>query len=76
MDPQTNIAVEDKAENAVRSHLLNYWPIWRLAIEKSLEYKGEQERIPFFTCANFRKIQSDPKTSVALVLGAAEKTKN
>ena len=76
VDPQTNIAVEDKAENAVRSHLLNYWPIWRLAIEKSLEYQGEQERIPFFICANFTKVQSDPKTSVYLVLGTTEKTRD
>jgi len=73
---QTNIAVEDKAENAVRSYLLNNWPIWRLAIEKSLEYQGDQERIPFFICVNFTKVQSDPKTSVYLVLGTTEKTRD
>jgi hypothetical protein len=76
VDPLTKKESENKTENGVRSHLLNYWPIWSLAIKKSLESPVERDRMPFLICANFTKVQSDPKTSVLLLLGATEKTKN
>jgi hypothetical protein len=78
IDPMTEEEFEDQAENWIRSHLLDLWPIWSLAIERSLEPPVEQDRLPFLICANFTKVQSDPKTSVLLVLGATEKaeTKN
>jgi hypothetical protein len=76
VDPTTKKESEDRVENGVRSYLLNFWPIWSLAIEKSLESPVEQDRVPFLICSNFTKVQSDPKTSVLMVLGATEKTKN
>ncbi len=76
VDPITKKESENKTENGVRSYLLNYWPIWRLAIEKSLESPVEQDRTPFLICANFTNVQKDPKTSVYMVLGATEKTKS
>jgi hypothetical protein len=76
VDPLTKKEVSDKTENGVRSYLLNYWPIWNLAIQKSLESSVEPERVPFLICANFTLVQRDPKTSVYMVLGAAEKIKN
>jgi hypothetical protein len=76
VDPITKKESENKTENGVRSYLLNYWPVWRLAIEKSLESPVEQDRMPFLICANFTNVQRDPKTSLYMVLGAAEKTKN
>jgi hypothetical protein len=76
VDPLTKKELGEKSENGVRSYLLNYWPIWRLAIEKSLESTVDQERVPFLICANFTEVQRDPKTSVLLVLGTTEKIKN
>lgn len=73
VDPTTKKESEDKAENTIRSNLLNFWPIWSLAIEKSLESPVEKERMPFLICSNFTVVQRDPKTSVLLVLGATEK---
>jgi hypothetical protein len=73
VDPITNEKFRKKAENGVRSGLLNFWPIWRLAIEKSLESPVEPDRMPFLICANFTNVQRDPKTSVYMVLGATEK---
>jgi len=69
----------ERSENGIRSYLLDYWPIWSLAIQESLESPVEpveQDRIPFLICANFTKIQSDPKTAGRMVLGATEKAKN
>lgn len=76
IDPMTEKEFEDQAENWIRSHLLNSWPIWRLAIQKSLESPTEEDRVPFLICANFTIIQRDPKTSVLLVLGATQKIEN
>lgn len=76
VDPLTKKESENRTENGVRSYLLNSWPIWSLAIEKSLETRVEQDRMPFLICANFTKVQSDPKTSVLMVLGTKEKAKN
>ena len=76
VDPITKKESEDRVENGVRSYLLNFWPIWSLAIEKSLDSPVEQDRLPFLICASFTKVQSDPKTSVLMVLGATEKTKS
>ena len=70
VDPITKKESENKTKNGVRSYLLNYWPIWRLAIEKSLESPVEQDRMPFLICANFTNVQKDPKTSIYMVLGA------
>ena len=75
VDPVTN-KESKRIENGVRSYLLNFWPIWSLAIERSLDSPVEQDRLPFLICANFTKVQRDPKTSVLMVLGATEKTKN
>lgn len=75
VDPLTKKEVSERSENGVRSYLLNYWAIWSLAITKSLESPVEPERMAFLICANFTEVQRDPKTSVALVLGATEKTK-
>lgn len=66
---------EDQADNWIRSHLLDLWPIWSLAIQKSLESTVEPDRVPFLICANFTVIQRDPKTSVLLVLQGADKIK-
>jgi hypothetical protein len=76
VDPVTQKEERNKSENGVRSYLMDNWPIWSLAIEKSLASPVEPERVPFVISSNFKKVQSDPKTSVALVLGATEKTKN
>lgn len=76
VDPLTKKALSERSENGVRSYLLSYWPIWNLAIEKSLESSVEPERIPFLICSNFTTVQRDPKTSVLMVLGAVEKAKN
>jgi hypothetical protein len=76
IDPVTKKESEDRSENGIRSYLLKYWPLWSLAIKKSLESAVEPERIPFLICANFTRVQQDPKTTVDLVLGAAERTKN
>jgi hypothetical protein len=76
VDPPTKNEPANKTENSVRSYLLCYWPIWSLAIKKSLESPVERDRMPFLICANFKKVQSDPKTSVLLVLDATEKAKN
>jgi hypothetical protein len=76
IDPITQKESEDRFENGVRTYLLNFWPIWSLALERSLESPVEQDRMPFSISTNFTKIQSDPKTSVLMVLGPTEKTKN
>lgn len=76
MDPITNEAFEKKAENSVRADLMNFWPIWNLAIKRSLESPVETDRMPFVICSNFTVIQRDPRTSVALVLAAQERTEN
>jgi hypothetical protein len=73
VDPVTKKEVQNKSENLVRSSLLGYWPIWSLAIEKSLAFPVEPERMPFVIFSNFKEVQSDPKTLVHLVLGTAEK---
>jgi hypothetical protein len=73
VDPVTKNEVQNKSENLVRSSLLGYWPIWSLAIEKSLASPVEPERMPFVIFSNFKEVQSDPKTLVHLVLGTAEK---
>jgi hypothetical protein len=75
VDPHTKKEVQNRSENFVRSDLLNNWPIWSLAIKKSLESPFEPERVPFLICASYTEVQRDPKTSVALVLGTPEKTK-
>jgi hypothetical protein len=75
VDRLTNKEVSEKSDNGVRSYLLDNWPIWSLAIKKSLDSPVEPARIPFLICANFTEVQRDPKTSVALVLGITEKTK-
>jgi hypothetical protein len=76
IDPITGAEFEQKVENGLRSSLLRDWSIWRLAIEKTLDSSDERARIPFLVCANFTIVQRDPKTSVLLVLAAAEKAKN
>jgi hypothetical protein len=76
MDPMTGEEFEGDAENWIRSELLNRWPIWSLAIQKSLESSVEEERVPYLICANFTTIQRDPKTSVLMVLGVAENKTN
>jgi hypothetical protein len=76
VDQLTEKEVENKVGNTARSHLLDNWAIWNLAIKKSLASQVEPERMPFLICANFTEVQKDPKTSVAIVLGAAENTKN
>jgi hypothetical protein len=76
VDPVTKKEVQSKSENLVRSSILEYWPIWSLAIEKSLASPVEAERMPFVIFCNFKKVQSDPKTYVHLVLGTTEKTEN
>jgi DNA-binding transcriptional MerR regulator len=76
VDPLTKKEVRSRSDNAVRSDLLDNWPIWSLAIKKSLESSVDQERIPFLICANFTEVRRDPKTSVLLVLGSTQKTKN
>ena len=75
IDPMTEEEFEDQADNWIRSHLLDLWPIWSLAIQKSLESTVEPDRVPFLICANFTVIQRDPKTSVLLVLQGADKIK-
>ena len=76
IDPMTGEEFEGQVENWTRSHLLTSRPIWTLAIQKSLQSPTDEERVPFLICANFTIIQSDPKTSVLMVLGSAEKVKN
>jgi hypothetical protein len=75
-DPITGEEFDDKALNMIRYLLVNDWPVWALAIKKSFEFQVEIERVPFMICANFTKVQRDPGTSVALVLGATEKNPN
>lgn len=70
IDPVTKKETSDTTRNEVRSYLLDFWPIWELAIEKSLATEVDPERVPFLICANFAIVQQDPKTSVRLVLGA------
>jgi hypothetical protein len=72
VDPLTKEEVRNRADNPIRSYLLDNWPIWSLAIKKSLESPIEPDRTPFFICANFTEVQRDPKTPVALVLGVTE----
>lgn len=60
----------------VRYVLEHDWPIWKLAISKSFELQVEIQRVPFLICANFTKVQTDPGTSVALVLDEADKLQN
>lgn len=76
VDPITGEEFEDKALNMIRHVLVNDWTVWALAIRKSFEFQVEIERVPFMICANFTKVQSDPGTHVALVLGATEKNPN
>ena len=73
IDPITGKEFEDHVQSFVRSNLLDFWPIWSLAIQKSLESRTEEDRVPFLICANFTIIQRDPKTSVYIVLGRSEK---
>jgi hypothetical protein len=73
IDPMTEEEFDDQAENWIRSHLLNLWPIWSLAIQKSLESPTPEDRVPFLVCAYFTIIQRDPKSSVYMVLGTSEK---
>ena len=76
IDPVTNKESKNKSENGTRSDLLKYWPLWSLAIKKSLESPVETERMPFVIGSNFTKVQRDPKTSVYLVLGDPGKSEN
>jgi hypothetical protein len=76
VDPITGEEFEDKALNMIRQVLVDGWPVWALAIRKSFEFQVEIERVPFMICANFTKVQRDPGTSVALVLGTAEENEN
>lgn len=76
VDPITKKEIEDRVENGIRSYLLNSWPIWKLAIVRSLESPVDEERMPFLICANFTEIQRDPKTPLLMVLGSAERTKS
>ncbi|MFY9559610.1 MAG: hypothetical protein WAQ52_05185 [Terriglobales bacterium] len=76
VDPVTKKEVQTKSDNLVRSSMLEYWPIWSLAIEKSLASPVEPERTPFVIFSNFKKVQSDPQTYVHLVLGSTEKAEN
>jgi hypothetical protein len=76
IDPITGEEFEGDAENWIRSNLLNYWPIWSLAIQKSLESSVEEERVPYLICANFTICQRDPKSTLYMVLGAIEKAKS
>ena len=76
VDPITGEEFDDKALNMIRYLLVDNWPVWALAIRKSFEFQVEIERVPFMICANFTKVQRDPGTSVALVLGATEKNLN
>lgn len=70
IDPLTNKQSSSKGLNLVRSNLFDNWTIWKLAIQKSLETPVEPDRVPFLICSNFTLVQSDPRSSVALVLGA------
>lgn len=70
VDPITGKEFEDKVLNMVHYTLVNDWAIWALAIRKSFEFQVEIERVPFLICANFTRVQRDPGTSVALVLGS------
>jgi hypothetical protein len=72
LDPITGEEFNDKELNWVRHTLENDWPIWKLAIRKSFEFQVEIERVPFLICANFTKVQQDPRTPVALVLGETD----
>jgi len=76
VDPISGKEFEDKIQNVIRYLLVDSWPIWTLAIKKSFEFQVEIERVPFLICANFAKVQRDPRTSVALVLGTTEGTGN
>jgi hypothetical protein len=76
IDPITGEEFDDKPLNMIRYLLVDNWPVWALAIRKSFEFQVEIERVPFMICANFTKVQRDPGTSVALVLGATEKNQN
>jgi hypothetical protein len=76
VDPISGEEFDDKAQNMIRYLLVKDWPIWALAIRKSFEFQVETERLPFMICANFTKVQRDPGTSVALVLGATENNPN
>lgn len=76
LDPVTKTRVENTVENSVRSSFLERWPIWKLAIEKSLESSVEPERVPFVIFSNFKTVQTDPRTYVHMVLGGTEKKEN
>ena len=76
VDPITGEEFEDIGLNMIRQLLVNDWTVWALAIRKSFELQVEIERVPFMICANFAKVQRDPGTHVALVLGATEKNPN
>ena len=72
VDPITGEEFNDKELNMLRYTLENDWPIWRLAIRKSFEFQVEIERLPFLICANFTKVQQDPGTAVALLIGETD----
>jgi hypothetical protein len=76
VDPITGEEFDDKSLNMIRYLLVNDWPVWALAIRKSFEFQVEIERVPFMICANFAKVQKDPATPIALVLGSTEKNPN
>jgi hypothetical protein len=69
-DPFTNEQSRNKEQNLVRSEFLDKWPVWELAIKKSLGSEVEPDRIPFLICANFTVLLQDPKTATTLVLDA------
>lgn len=73
LDPISQTQVRQESQNFVRSYLLDNWPIWSLAIKKSFESPVERGQMAFVIGSNFTKIQRDPKTSIALVLGSTEK---
>jgi hypothetical protein len=76
LDPVTKKEVQSKSENLVRYTFLENWSIWSLAIKKGVGSEVERERMPFVIFSNFKKVQSDPKTYVHLVLGTPEKAEN
>ena len=73
LDPVTKKEVRNKSENLVRYTFLENWPLWSLAIEKGVGSEAERESMPFVIFSNFKKVQSDPKTYVHLVLGPSDK---
>jgi hypothetical protein len=75
-DPITGEEFDADGENPIRAELLKFWPIWKLAIQRSLETSIDEERVPYLICANFTVCQRDPKSPLYMVLGEIEKAKS